>query len=42
MNPALFRRTMGDVVWFVWLIGIIEFVEALHTYLVVGPLLVLP
>jgi len=42
VNPALFRRTMGDVVWFVWLIGIIEFVEALHTHGVIRPLLQLP
>lgn len=42
VNPALFRRTMGDVVWFVWMVGIIEFVEALHELGIVNPLLTLP
>jgi hypothetical protein len=27
-NPRLFRRTMGDVVWFVRFVGIIALVEA--------------
>jgi protein-S-isoprenylcysteine O-methyltransferase Ste14 len=42
VNPALFRRTMGDVVWFVWLVGIVELVEALHEYGFFRPLLLLP
>lgn len=37
VNPKLFRRTMFDVVWFVWFVGIIEFVEALHTTKVFEP-----
>ena len=32
VNPRVFRRAMGDVLWFIWLVGIIEFVEALHEY----------
>jgi protein-S-isoprenylcysteine O-methyltransferase Ste14 len=42
VNPRLFRRTMGDVVWFIWLIGIIELVEALHELHVVEPLIRIP
>lgn len=42
VNPRLFRRTMGDVLWFVWLVAVIELVEALHEYGVVTPLLRLP
>ena len=42
VNTALFRRTMGDVVWFIWLVGIIEFVEALHEYGFIKPFLLLP
>lgn len=42
VNPRLFRRAMGDVLWFIWLVGIIEFVEALHEYQFVIPLLRLP
>lgn len=39
VNPRLFRRTMGDVVWFVWFVGVIEFVEALHEYHYFEPLI---
>lgn len=42
VNPRLFRRTMGDVLWFVWLVGIIELVEALHEYGYMKPILRLP
>jgi protein-S-isoprenylcysteine O-methyltransferase Ste14 len=42
VNPRLFRRTMGDVVWFIWLIGIIELVEALHELHIVEPFIQLP
>lgn len=42
VNPRLFRRTMGDVLWFVWLVGIIEVVEALHEYHIVTPIIRLP
>ena len=42
VNPRLFRRTMGDVVWFIWFVGIVELVEALHEYQYVKPLLHLP
>ena len=30
VDTRLFRRTMLDVVWFVWLVALIEFVEAIH------------
>jgi len=33
---------MGDVLWFVWLVGVIELVEALHEYHILEPLLRLP
>lgn len=42
VNPRLFRRTMLDVVWFIWFVGILEFVEALHEYHYVKPLIHLP
>lgn len=32
VNPRLFRRSLGDALLFVWLVGIIELVEALHEY----------
>jgi len=42
VNPKLFRRTMGDVLWFVWLVGVIELVEAFHEYGLLVPLIRLP
>jgi len=42
VNPRQFRNTMGDVLWFVWLVGVIELVEALHEYHILAPLLRLP
>jgi protein-S-isoprenylcysteine O-methyltransferase Ste14 len=42
VDPRRFRRSMGDVLWFVWLIGIVELVEALHEYHIVEPLIHLP
>jgi protein-S-isoprenylcysteine O-methyltransferase Ste14 len=42
VNPRLFRRTMLDVVWFIWFVGVLEFVEALHEYHYVKPLIHLP
>ncbi len=42
VNPGLFRRTMGDALWFVWLVGIIKLVEALHEYGLMKPMLRLP
>ncbi len=41
-NPRLFRRTMGDVLWFVWLVGVIELVEALHNTRLLTPLIHVP
>ncbi len=42
VNPRLFRRTMADVIWFVWILGFLEFVEALHEFHILEPLLRLP
>lgn len=42
VDTRLYRHTMIDVVWFVWLVAIIEFVEALHEFGVVKPWLSLP
>jgi protein-S-isoprenylcysteine O-methyltransferase Ste14 len=42
VNPRLFRRTMGDVIWFVWFVGVVEFVEALHELHYFEPLIRLP
>lgn len=42
VNPKLFRRTMGDVIWFVWFVGIIELVEALHELHYFEPIIWLP
>ena len=42
VNPRLFRRTMGDVIWFVWFVGIVEVVEALHEDHYFKPLIWLP
>jgi protein-S-isoprenylcysteine O-methyltransferase Ste14 len=42
VSPRVFRRSMGEVVWFVWFVGIVELVEALHEYQFVRPLIRLP
>jgi protein-S-isoprenylcysteine O-methyltransferase Ste14 len=42
VNPRIFRRSMGEVVWFIWFIGIVELAEALHEYHYVKPLFRLP
>jgi protein-S-isoprenylcysteine O-methyltransferase Ste14 len=42
VNPRLFRRTMGDVLWFVWLVGAIAFIDVLHENGVIVPLFQLP
>lgn len=42
VDPRLFRRTMFDVVWFVWLVAVIELVEAIHEYGLMRPLFSLP
>jgi hypothetical protein len=33
---------MGDVLWFIWLVGVIELVEALHEYHFLTPVIRLP
>ena len=30
VNPRVFRRAITDAVWFIWLIGLIEFASACH------------
>lgn len=30
MNPIIFRKSMFDNLWFIWLIGIAELIEGLH------------
>jgi len=42
VNPKLFRRTMGDVVWFVWFVGIIKLVQAIHEHHFFEPIIGLP
>lgn len=42
VNPRLFRRTLRNVLWFIWLAGLIELVEALHEYHFIDPLIRLP
>lgn len=39
VNPKLFRRTMGDVLWFVWLVGVVELVETLHDSQILSPVI---
>lgn len=41
-HPRLFRRTLGDVVWFVWAAGGILLVQELHELRVLTPLVALP
>lgn len=42
VNPRLFRRTMFDVVWFVWFVAIVRVIAALHENGVLKPLFLLP
>ena len=42
VDTRRFRQTMTDVVWFVWLVAIIEMVEALHEHGVVAARMALP
>ncbi|GBD96394.1 MAG TPA: isoprenylcysteine carboxylmethyltransferase family protein [Nitrospirae bacterium] len=32
IKPRIFRKRLIDSLWFVWMLGIIEFIEALHEY----------
>jgi hypothetical protein len=32
VKPKAFRRGLFDALWFVWLVGILELIEALHEY----------
>lgn len=42
VNARLFRRAMFDALWFIWLVGIIEFVETLHDSHILTPVVWLP
>ena len=42
VNTRLFRRSMLDAMWFIWLVGIIELVEALHQKNLIPSLIRLP
>lgn len=42
VDTRLFRHTMFDVVWFVWLVAVVELVEALHEYGLVKAWISLP
>ena len=35
IKPKIFRRSIFDALWFVWIMGILEIVEALHEYAVI-------
>ncbi|MGZ8255488.1 MAG: methyltransferase family protein [Burkholderiaceae bacterium] len=37
VDTRLFRRTMLDVVWFAWLVALIELVEAIHEHGIIKP-----
>lgn len=37
VRPRVFRRAVFDALWFVWLAGILEFIEALHEYKAIEP-----
>jgi protein-S-isoprenylcysteine O-methyltransferase Ste14 len=32
VKPKIFRKALRDVVWFVWVVGIVEFLEACHEH----------
>ena len=36
------RRTMGDAVWFIWVLGLLAVIQGLHDHGVIRPLLRLP
>ena len=42
VEPGRFRRAIGDVLWFVWAVGLIELFESLREYGVLEPLIQLP
>lgn len=37
VRPRLYRRTMGDVVWFVWAAALVEVVDGLHAIDAIRP-----
>jgi protein-S-isoprenylcysteine O-methyltransferase Ste14 len=42
VNTKLFQRTMRDVVWFIWLVALIELVEALHEHGIIAAWIAVP
>ena len=42
MNPRLFRRTVGDVLWFIWLAAIVVLIQVLQEYGIISPFLHIP
>jgi hypothetical protein len=42
VEPGRFRRAIGDVLWFVWAVGLIELFESLREYRILEPLIQLP
>lgn len=42
IDTRRFRSSIWDVLWFLWLVGIIELTEALHRHDIIRPLLRLP
>lgn len=37
VRPKVFRRAVFDALWFIWIAGILELIEALHEYNIVKP-----
>jgi protein-S-isoprenylcysteine O-methyltransferase Ste14 len=42
VDVRAFRRSMGDALWFVWILGLLEVVKALHDFGFIRPLVKLP
>lgn len=42
VHPRLFRRTMLDAPWFLWLVALIELIETLHDSQILTPVIWLP
>lgn len=42
MDPKMFRKSIGDALWFIWGLGILTVVHALHATGALRPLLKLP
>jgi hypothetical protein len=42
LDTRRFRKSIWDVLWFLWLVGLIEITEALQRHEIIRPLLSLP